>query len=140
MSTVYQPWTGIPRLTREDFLSGISPLPQRWRSGEESAFLFWRLKRHGFHPWIQKIPWSRRWQPTPVSLPRESHGQRSLADCRGLQRVRHDQMTERAHTHICPSLLICHQHLWVLKQVSLWIPHSLCMREAGQLLLFTLCR
>jgi len=29
--------------------------------------------------WIGKTPWSRAWQPTPVFLPRESHGQRSLA-------------------------------------------------------------
>ena len=33
-----------------------------------------------FDPWIMKIPWSRRaWQPTPVFLARELHGQRSLA-------------------------------------------------------------
>ena len=31
----------------------------------------------GFDPWIRKIPWRRTWQPTPVFLPRESHGQRS---------------------------------------------------------------
>ena len=35
--------------------------------------------RPGFDPWIEKIPWRRAWQPTPVSLPRELHGQRSLA-------------------------------------------------------------
>jgi len=35
--------------------------------------------RHGFDPWIRKIPWKRAWQPTPVLLPGESHGQRSLA-------------------------------------------------------------
>ena len=33
----------------------------------------------GFHPWVRKIPWRRTWQPTPVFLPGESHGQRSLA-------------------------------------------------------------
>ena len=27
----------------------------------------------------EKTPWSGAWQPTPVSLPRESHGQRGLA-------------------------------------------------------------
>ena len=32
-----------------------------------------------FHPWVRKIPWRRTWQPTPVFLPGESHGQRSLA-------------------------------------------------------------
>ena len=37
-----------------------------------------RHKRHGFNPWVRKIPWRRVWQPTPVFLPGESHGQRSL--------------------------------------------------------------
>ena len=32
----------------------------------------------GFDPWLRKIPWSRKWQPTPVCLPGEFHGQRSL--------------------------------------------------------------
>ena len=34
-----------------------------------------------FDPWVSKIPWRREWQPIPVFLPRESHGQRSLACC-----------------------------------------------------------
>ena len=33
----------------------------------------------GFDPWVGKIPWRRAWQPTPVFLPGEFHGQRSLA-------------------------------------------------------------
>ena len=33
----------------------------------------------GFDPWVGKIPWRRAWQRTPVFLPGESHGQRSLA-------------------------------------------------------------
>ena len=37
-------------------------------------------KRHGFNPWVEKIPWRRAEQATPVFLPRESHGQRSLVD------------------------------------------------------------
>ena len=32
-----------------------------------------------FDPWLGKIPWSRKWPPTPVPLPGNSHGQRSLA-------------------------------------------------------------
>ena len=32
----------------------------------------------GFNPWVGKIPWRRAWQLTPVFLPGESHGQRSL--------------------------------------------------------------
>ena len=38
-----------------------------------------RHKRLGFDPWVRKMPWRRAWQPTPVSLPGEPHGQRSLA-------------------------------------------------------------
>ena len=43
----------------------------------------------GSIPAVRKIPWRREWQPTPVFLPGESHGQRSLARSQpmGLQRV-----------------------------------------------------
>ena len=33
-----------------------------------------RHKRHGFDPWVGKIPWRRAWQLSPVCLPGESHG------------------------------------------------------------------
>ena len=36
-----------------------------------------RFKICGFDPWVRKIPWRRAWQPTPVFLPGESHGQRN---------------------------------------------------------------
>ena len=39
-----------------------------------------RGKRCRFNPWIGKIPWRRAWPPTPVFLPGESPGQRSLED------------------------------------------------------------
>ena len=39
-----------------------------------------RCKRHRFDTWVGKIPWRRTWQPTPVFLPGEAHGQRSLVD------------------------------------------------------------
>ena len=31
-----------------------------------------------FDPWVRKIPWRRKWQPTPVLLPGKFHGWRSL--------------------------------------------------------------
>ena len=37
-----------------------------------------RVGRPGFDPWVRKIPWRKEWQPTPVFLPGEFHGQRSL--------------------------------------------------------------
>ena len=45
-------------------------------SGQESACGHNRLR---FDPWVGKIPWRRKWQPTPVFSPEESCGQRSLA-------------------------------------------------------------
>ena len=47
-------------------------------SGEESAHQGRRCKRCQFSPWVGKIPWRRKWLPTPVFLPGASHGQRSL--------------------------------------------------------------
>ena len=34
-----------------------------------------QCRRPGFDPWVREIPWRREWQPTPVSLPGEFHGQ-----------------------------------------------------------------
>ena len=41
---------------------------------------FMQCRRPGFDPWIGKVPWRREWLPSPVFLPGEFHGQRSLAD------------------------------------------------------------
>ena len=45
-----------------------------------------------FGPWVRKIPWIRKWQPTPVLLTGEFHGQRSLVGLQsmGSQRVEHN--------------------------------------------------
>ena len=51
----------------------------------------WRPR---FDPWVRKMPWRRKWQPTPVLLPGKLHGQRSLG---GYSPWGHKQldMTER---------------------------------------------
>ena len=51
-----------------------------------------QCRRCGFGPWVGKISWRRKWQPTPVFLPGKSPKQRSLVGYSpwGLQRVRHD--------------------------------------------------
>ena len=46
--------------------------------GKESACQCRRHKRHWFNPWVGKIPWRRKWQPTPLFLPGKSHGQGGL--------------------------------------------------------------
>ena len=50
-----------------------------WLSCEEPTCQYRRHERRRFDPWVGKIPWRKVWQPTPVLLPRESHGQRSQA-------------------------------------------------------------
>ena len=47
-----------------------------------------------FDPWVRKIPWRRKWQLTPVFLPEEFHGQKSLAGYSPLGR-RESDTTER---------------------------------------------
>ena len=47
-----------------------------WLSGKGATC---QCKRHGFDPWVRKILWRRKWQPTPGFLPGKPHGQRSLA-------------------------------------------------------------
>ena len=39
-----------------------------------------RDRSHSFNPSVRKIPWRSTWQPIPVFLPGESHGQRNLVD------------------------------------------------------------
>ena len=46
--------------------------------GKEPTCQCRRPKRCGFNPWVWNISWRKKWQPTPVFLPGESHGQRSM--------------------------------------------------------------
>ena len=64
----------------------------RWLSGKESAC---QCRRCRFAPWVEKIPWKRKWQPIPVFLPGKSHRLQSI----GSQTVRHNWATEHIYTH-----------------------------------------
>ena len=60
-----------------------------------------RHRRHGrrrFDPWVGKIPWKRKWQPTAVSLPRQFHGQRSLLNYSPYSH-KESEMTENVHAY-----------------------------------------
>ena len=46
--------------------------------GSDCKSICLQCGRPGFNPWVEKILWRRKWQPTPVFLPGKSHGQRSL--------------------------------------------------------------
>ena len=66
--------------------------------GKESACQCRRCKRCRFDSWVRKSPWRRTWQPTPVFLPGESHGQRSLAAGHSPWSRRELDMTEHTCT------------------------------------------
>ena len=71
-----------------------------FRGGSDGKESICPCRRHGFAPWVRKICWRREWLSTPVFLPGESQGQRSLVGyspwgCKELE------MTERTHVHTC---------------------------------------
>ena len=80
----------------------------KWCSGKESTCQCRRHKRCRVYLWTGKIPWSRKWQPTPVFLPGKFYGQRSLAGC-SLWDPKELDTTEwlSTHTHL---YLCSHYH------------------------------
>ena len=72
--------------------------------GREPACQCRSHKRHGFNPWVRKVPWRRAWQPTPVFSPGEPCGQRSLVGCslQGCGELGVTEGTERAHVVLSP--------------------------------------
>ena len=57
-------------------LAGFESQPHGFKS--QSKVNGFRYRRHSFNPWVRKIPWRRKWQPTPVFLGGKSHGQKRL--------------------------------------------------------------
>ena len=88
------------------------------------------------NPWVGKIPWRSKWQPTPVSLPGESLGQRSLAGYSpsGYKRVRHDWVIN-THTR-----QVARHSVWFRRtgwRTCIWVSSSTYVPFAGGLLQFT---
>ena len=71
-------------------------------SGKESACQCRRCKRLGFNPWVEEIPWRRKWRPPPVFLSRDFHGQRRLAGYSPGVAQSQTQLSD-GHTHSAPS-------------------------------------
>ena len=69
----------------------------------EGMWLRWwsvclQCRKPGFDSWVGRIPWKRKWQPSPVLLPGKSHGRRILVGCSPWGRKELDT-TERLHFH-----------------------------------------
>ena len=109
-----------------------------WASVKNLSFVFWgvltllwaslvaqlvknRLQcgRTGFDPWVGKIPWRKAWQPTPVFLPGESHGQKSLV----------------GYIHrVTKSLKWLSMHAWHLNYMIFWFISTICLSICIKLL------
>ena len=77
--------------------------------------------RRRFDPWVGKIPWRRKWQPTPVFLPGKSYGQRSLAGYSPWGREE-SNMTECTHIHTHPKMCDLDRNVYS-KKLSEWKLH-----------------
>ena len=65
-------WTFLPQK------GSLQPWRDDWGYGSDSTESAWQCRKRALDPWVRKIPWRREWLSTPVFLPRELHGQRSL--------------------------------------------------------------
>ena len=77
----------------------------KWNNAKKSACQCRRHKRYTFEAWVGKIPWRRERQPTPLFLPREFPGQRSLVGyspwgCKELD------ATERTHQFLAKHIFL----------------------------------
>ena len=117
-------------------LDMVNGLPM-WHSSKESTCQCRRCKRCGFDPRVKKIPWSRKWQPAPLCLPRQFHGQRSPMSYspRGQKRVGHSELLSvhthtdthtHTHTHLVKTGCFSEQHVTLALPSLRSVNHSLC--------------
>ena len=67
----------------------------------------------GFNPWVRKIPWRRKWQPTSVFLAKKVHGQRkcySSKGCKELDTTEQLSIHTHIYTHVCAHT---HTHTYI---------------------------
>ena len=101
---IYKYWwaTSICGLPRR--LSGKEPCQRR------------RSKRHDFNPWVGKVSWRREWQPTPIFLPGNFHGQGSLVGYGIKSQIRlimHTQVYVYTNIHSVYICIMCiYKYTW----------------------------
>ena len=88
------------------------------RGGSDGKASVYQCGGSGFNPWVRKIPWRKKWKPTPVLLPRKSHGRRSL-----VQATVHG--VSKSQTWLSDHLKLNH-----LKTHSLGLPRWLSGKES----------
>ena len=86
-------------------LFSFSQVPLNYCLGLPWWLRWWRIclqcRRPRFDPWVRKISWRRKWQPTPAFLPGKYPWAEGLArpQAMGSQRVGHNLATNHLHTH-----------------------------------------
>ena len=77
----------------------IGSFREGWKASMEAQWqrICLQFRRRGSRPWVAKIPWRKKWQPTPIFLLGKFHGQRSLAGYSrwGRKRVGHGLATKQ---------------------------------------------
>ena len=124
-----QRWSGSmtastgPRLIAQDY---FGPRLPRWLSGKESAC---QCSRYGLDPWSGKIPWRRKQQPTPVSLPVKSMDRRAwLATDHGVAKSCKDTI-ELLSMHFRPQKVYFGQAWLAPEMKSYWSPEGLARKK-----------
>ena len=87
----------------------------------EAVCQYKRPKGSGFNPWVQTIPWRRKWQRTPALSPGKSHGRRSLIGYSPWG-CKESDTTERLHFRFHRWDWICTHH--TIPHMAL-LPHHL---------------
>ena len=80
-------------------------------AGKEPVCQCRRLRRRGLDPWVRQIPWRRKWQPIPVTLPGELHGQRNQVGY-SLWDLKETPLNDTTFTfiNVCVCIYICTPH------------------------------
>ena len=79
-------------------------------------------KRYRFDSWVRKIPWSKKWQPVPIFLPKKSNEQRSLVGYNSWG-CKESDMTELLSKNTLPKRQPVLVFLF-LHFLSIWEPQS----------------
>jgi len=125
-----QPWLVISRESPGAAMNiqSSQKINTSFSSGSDGKASCLQCGRPGFNPWIRKIPWRRKWQPTPALLPGKSHGQRSVVGYSSRGRKESDT-TERLpfHFHFLKNALTrltpdktqkAHWHIQITKHIK----------------------
>ena len=99
---------------------------RRWLSGKE---IICQCRRHRFDSLVRKIPWRRKWQPTPVFSPGKSHGQRSLVGW-GQERLGSDWVIKQQHCNL--EILICDY----LNTIFMYLVKNIILQENFRIITF----